>query len=55
MRRTGWTVLALLAVLALAWWGLRSLWWRMSYLVPAFGVGVLVGVVVTLWVVRRRT
>lgn len=54
MSRTGWSLLLGLVVLLLAWWGLRMLWWRMNYMVPAFGVGVLVGVALTLWLVRPR-
>lgn len=54
MSRTGWSLLLGLVVLLLAWWGMRMLWWRMNYMVPAFGVGVLVGVMLTLWLVRPR-
>lgn len=58
MSRTGWTVVLTAVVLFLAWWGLRMLWWRMNYLVPAFGVGLLCGVALTLWLggfrARRR-
>lgn len=54
MSRTGWSLLLGLVVLLLAWWGMRMLWWRMNYMVPAFGVGVLVGAMLTLWLVRPR-
>ena len=54
--RAGWTVLITAVVLFLAWWGLRMLWWRMNYLVPAFGLGLICGIALTLWVggFRRR-
>lgn len=54
MGRYGWTVLATFVVLLLAWWGLRMLWWRMNYMVPAFGLGVLVGVALAGWLFTRR-
>ncbi|WP_154402075.1 hypothetical protein [Ornithinimicrobium cavernae] len=54
MGRTGWTLVLGAVVLLLAWWGLRVLWWRMNYLVPAFGLGLVVGVALTLWLVRPR-
>lgn len=54
MSRTGWSLLIGLIVLVLAWWALRMLWWRMNYMVPAFGLGVIVGVALTLWLVRPR-
>lgn len=54
MSRPGWTLVIGLAVLLLAWWGLRLLWWRMTYVVPAFGLGVLVGIGLMLWLGRGR-
>ena len=52
--RNGWGLLIGFIVLVLAWWGLRMLWWRMNYLVPAFGLGLIAGVALTLWLVRPR-
>ncbi|WP_165700088.1 hypothetical protein [Ornithinimicrobium ciconiae] len=54
MSRTGWSLLIGLVVLFLAWWGLRLLWWRMTYIVPAFGLGMIVGIGLTLWIGRGR-
>lgn len=54
MGRSGWTLVVAALVLVLAWWGLRLIWWRMTFIVPAFGLGLVVGVALTLWVVRRR-
>ncbi len=52
--RSGWTLVIGAIVLLLAWWGLRMLWWRMNYMVPAFGLGLIAGVALTLWLVRPR-
>ncbi|WP_162802032.1 DUF4175 domain-containing protein [Ornithinimicrobium murale] len=54
MGRWGWTLVIGAIVLLLAWWGLQLIWWRMNYLVPAFGLGLIAGVVLTLWLVRPR-
>lgn len=54
MGRSGWSVVIAAVVLVLAWWGLRLIWWRMTYIVPAFGLGLVVGAALTLWLVRRR-
>ncbi|USQ78166.1 hypothetical protein [Ornithinimicrobium faecis] len=54
MSRSGWTLVIGAIVLLLAWWGLRMLWWRMNYMVPAFGLGLIAGVALTLWLVRPR-
>lgn len=54
MGRSGWTLVVAAVVLVLAWWGLRLVWWRMTYIVPAFGLGLVMGVALTLWVMRRR-
>lgn len=52
--RNGWVLIVAAVILLLAWWGLQVLRWRMHYLVPAFGLGLVTGVALTLWLVRPR-
>lgn len=54
MNRTVVTVLAVLIVLALAWFGLQMVSWRLRYYIPGFGLGLIVGVGLTVWLGRRR-
>lgn len=54
MGRNGWLVIVAAVILLLAWWGLQVIRWRLHYLVPAFGLGLVTGVALTLWLVRPR-
>lgn len=54
MGRNGWLLIVVAVVLVLAWWGLQLVRWRLNYLVPAFGLGLVAGVALTLWLVRPR-
>lgn len=54
MNRTLVTLVVVLVLLVLAWLGLRTLSWRLQYLVPGFGLGLIAGIALTLWATRRR-
>lgn len=52
--RHGWLLIVAAVILLLAWWGLQLVRWQLSYLVPAFGLGLATGVALTLWLMRPR-
>lgn len=54
MGRHGWLLIVAAVILLLAWWGLQLVRWQLSYLVPAFGLGLATGVALTLWLMRPR-
>ncbi len=52
--RTAWALVVVTALVVLAWLGLRMLTWRLQYMIPAFGVGLVAGVLLTFWLTGRR-